>query len=437
VGEVRGSGPDRGARAVEAAKGRLREAGRALSGRPPECSLDSLCDTLELWRDASSRWRGALERDLAAAAGYSPPNVREGLARGLEPFRGDALREVVRRELGRLGSQSGSGAPAASGFELTSLLLAGGIPMPTLLSMLLPLALHSPVLVKTASRDPVTAPLVAASLAEVDAELGRAVEVLSFSAADEGALSAFLDAPCVVANGSDETIAQVSARLAGGASPRRLVTHGHRLSLAVLGPEATRGEVLAQATQGLALDTALWDQLGCLSPVAVFVESPECHGSTERVAAALAEALAGAETRWPRGEIDARAAAAIQSERSKAEMRAAAEREVAVHAGPGTRWTVVLEDDTSFRPAPLHRFLRVHPVPDRKALLSALQPVARHLAAVAVAGFGGGGTRLAHELTHLGASRICRPGRLQSPPLGWNRDGQPLLRPLARLTPSL
>jgi len=430
VGQVEGPGQNRGARTVEAAKLRLREAGRALSGRPLGRSLDSLCDTLEMWRDASSHWRGALERDLSAAAGYSPANVREGLARGLEPFGGEALREVVQRELGRLGSQSGGGAPATSGFELTSLLLAGGIPMPTLLSMLLPLALHSPVLVKTASRDPVTAPLVAASLAEVDAELGRAVEVLSFRAADEGALSAFLDAPCVVANGSDETIAQVSARLAGGASPRRLVTHGHRLSLAVLGPEATQGEALARAAEGLALDTALWDQLGCLSPVAVFVEGPQCRGGAERIAAALAEALATADTRWPRGEIDAWAASAIRSERSEAEMRAAAGREVAVHAGPGTRWTVVLEDDARFRPAPLHRFLRVHPVPDREALLSALQPVARHLAAVAIAGFGTDGAGVTRELRHLGASRVCRPGRLQSPPLGWNRDGQPLLLPL-------
>ena len=117
-------------------------------------------------------------------------------------------------------------------------------------------------------------------------------------------------------------------------------------------------------------------------------------------------------------------------------MRAAAGREVAVYSGRGTRWTVVLEDDARFRSAPLHRFLRVHPVPDREALLSALRPVARHLAAVAIAGFGGGGAGLAHELTRLGASRICRPGRLQSPPLGWNRDGQPLLLPLARLASS-
>lgn len=422
-----------GAEPIEAARQRLRSARRALTERPRERSLDSLCAVLELWRDASSRWRAALEADLPAAAGYSPAGVREGLARGLEYWTGEALREVVRRELGPLEDRDRGAAPAASGFELTSLLLAGSIPMPTLLSALLPLVLHSPVLVKTASRDPVTAPLVAASLTEVDPELGRAIEVVTFSPRDGEAMTAFLEAPCVVANGSDETVGEIASQLARRSPPTRLVIYGHRLSLAVLGPEATRGEALDRATEGLALDTALWDQLGCLSPVAVFVEDPD-RGATERVAAALTRALARAEERWPRGDIDTEVASAIQNQRAEAEMRKAAGREVAVHAGPGTRFTVVLEDDASFRPGPLHRFLRVHPAPDRQTLLTALQPVAHHLAAVAIAGFGREAShRLARELTQLGASRICQPGRLQSPPLAWNRDGQPLLLPLARL----
>ena len=33
----------------------------------------------------------------------------------------------------------------------------------------------------------------------------------------------------------------------------------------------------------------------------------------------------------------------------------------------------------------------------------------------------------------LGASRICRPGEMQCPPLGWRHDGVGSLRPLARL----
>ena len=176
----------------------------------------------------------------------------------------------------------------------------------------------------------------------------------------------------------------------------------------------------------LALDTALWDQLGCLSPVAVYVVDPGAE-SAERVAFALAGALEALEKDLPRGEIETAAAAAITRERAEAEMRGAA-----VHRSEGTQWSVVLEADAEWRPAPLHRFLRVHPVTDPGALFEAIAPLAAHLAAVALEGFGDDDA-LAQTLAIFGASRVCRPGRMQAPPLGWHHDGRPLLLPLARI----
>jgi hypothetical protein len=152
------------------------------------------------------------------------------------------------------------------------------------------------------------------------------------------------------------------------------------------------------------------------------------------VARALAEELAAAQARWPRGPVAPEAAAAIRRERDSAELRAAGGRRVAVYASEDTAWTVVREDSATWREAPLHRFLRVHPCPSREALLGALAPLGPHLAAVALEGFGAETAGLAAELAALGASRICRAGALQTPPLGWHRDGQPLLLPLARLT---
>jgi hypothetical protein len=165
--------------------------------------------------------------------------------------------------------------------------------------------------------------------------------------------------------------------------------------------------------------------------VAIFVVDPEPEGS-DRVARALARELAAAESRWPRGVIDPAAAAAIRQERDAAEMRAASGRHVFVQASPGTAWTVVREDGPDLRPAPLHRFVRVHPVASLDALRPALAPLGPHLAAVALEGFGGATAGLARDLARLGASRICRPGQLQAPALAWRRDGLPLLLPMAR-----
>ncbi len=108
-------------------------------------------------------------------------------------------------------------------------------------------------------------------------------------------------------------------------------------------------------------------------------------------------------------------------------MRAADGGGVAVHASPGTDWTVVTEADARPRPTPLHRFIRVHPVPDGETLARALHPLAPHLAGGAVAGTEPGRKQMEECLLRLGASRICGFGELQTPPLGWRRDGRNVL----------
>lgn len=401
----------------------LRRAGAALRRRPAEATLRSLATLLDRWRDPASPWRAELERALPPATGFAPETLREGLARGLAPWRGEALVEAARRELGR---PDGS---LAEGYETTAVWLAGSIPMPSLLSLVAPLALRSPVLAKTASRDPVTAPLVARSLAEIDPELGRCLCVVTFPGDDAARTDALARAECVVATGSDATVDAVARRVR---APRVLVRHGHRLSAALLGPEASRGEALGRAARGLALDTALWDQLGCLSPVAVWVADPGAEReAVERVAHALADALDAVGRRLPRGAVADRDAAAATQERASAELRAAAGGGVRLRAAPDGSWTVVAEDDPAPRPAPLHRFLRVHPAPGPEPT-RCLAPWSAHLAAVALDGFGARSAEVARALHALGASRVCPPGELQAPPLDWPRDGFPLLASLAR-----
>lgn len=411
---------------VAARLAELRRAGAALRRRPAEATLRSLAAVLDGWREPDSPWRRALERELPPATGFAEETVREGLARGLAPFTGEALLAAAERELRR---PDGS---LAEGHDTTAVLLAGSIPMPTLLSLLAPLALRSPVLAKTASRDPVTAALVARSVAEVDADLGRCVAVVSFPGADAACTDAIAQAGCVVATGSDETVAAVAARVR---APRVLLRHGHRVSAALLGPEATRGEALGRAARGLALDTALWDQLGCLSPVAVWVAADgDEPAAVERVAEALARALEDVGGRLRRGAVEAAAAAALAQERAGAELRAAAGRRVSLRAASDGAWTVVGEDAPEPRVAPLHRFLRVHPAPG-PGPARWLAPWARHLAGVARAGFGAGEPALDAALRKMGASRVCAPGELQSPPLDWPRDGLPWLASLARSSP--
>jgi hypothetical protein len=408
----------------------LREAGRTLRERPARKTLDALAQLLDAWRDPASAWRRALEAELPAATGFSPEVVREGLARGLAGWSGDALRALVLAELGGEAALEGAGRIAVCGFDATSVILAGSIPMPTLLALVAPLALRSPVLAKAAARDLVTPRLVLRSLEAVDAELARALAVVTLPGHDPELVAALLEAECVALVGSDASVEALRARARGA---RRIVARGHRLSLAALGLRASRGRALREAAAGLAQDIALWDQLGCLSPVSVHVVGPD-REAPDRVAEAMAEAMAAAETRWPRGRVDPATAAAIADARDTAELRGAGGRRVAVLASSGTAWTVVREDGAELRPSPLHRFVRVHPAESGERLRAALAPVSRHLAAVAVAGFGPETAGVARALAALGASRVCAPGTCQSPPLAWHHDGEGVLAPFARVS---
>jgi hypothetical protein len=408
---------------------RLRAAGERLKMRPIGEVLDLLGAVLDDWRNPNSSWRRDLEERLPAASGFTAPLVREGLRRAFGDWTSDALRKLAIRELGPIDAPESASDRRISGFETTAVLLAGSIPMPSLLALIAPLAVRSPVLAKAASRDPLTPHLVAQSIAEADAELGRCIRVVNFAATNEECTSALLEADCICATGSDATIAAVQSRVR---PPRRLVVDGHRLSIAAVVPPESADHRIDLAER-LAVDIALWDQLGCLSPIAVFAVDPEPSHATE-LGEALAVALADAETNWPRGSIDASAAHAIAQQRAEAELRRAAGRAVAVHVSDSTAWTVVVEDGTELRPAPLHRFIRVIPVRHLEGLLDAIRPLGPHLAAVAIEGFGAEANQLASALAELGASRVCAPGSLQSPPLDWRHGGRGVLAPLARFS---
>lgn len=401
---------------VEAALARLRDARRRLRERPQRAVQAALADVLDAWSAPGSAWQKELVAALPAPTGFSAPMVAEGLASGLAPYTGRALLDLVRDE----------GEPP-DGFDVTASILAGALPLPAFVAIVAPLALRSPVLVKPSAHDPVTARVIARSLAERDPLLGACVEIADFRRDDAASLDSLCSAPCVTAIGSDEAIDALAARVGSG---RRFLGGGHRFSVALLGPAATRGDALERAARGLARDVALWDQLGCLSAASVSVVDADPRAA-DRVAEALAVALADAEVRWPRGRIEPGVAAAIARERAEAEMRAAAGHAVAVRASRDTAWTVVRESDAALRSGPLHRFVRVHPVADVSAALAALTPHDGKLAAVAIAGFA---ESLAQALSALGVSRVCEPGTLQSPPLAWPRENRAVLRSLSAPT---
>lgn len=436
--------PDEGAERVRAVRGRLMLAGQTLRSIPFEERLTAVARVLDDWTRVDSPWRRELAASLADVTPFSAGTIREGLDSALRAWDPASFVRCAHQELG--GALEG-GTRRLAPFEWTCVLAGGSIPMPTLLSALLPLVVGSPVLLRETSNDPITAPLLARSLANRDERLARSFASLRFPATDAAAFEVALSAPCVVATGSDETIASIAARL----TPRqRFVGYGHRFSIAVVGPGVEHSsDARARIARDIALDVARWDQSGCLSPAVVYFVGLE-PASREALAGEISAALGTLAEAMPRGPVPDHARVEIANQRAEARMRVAA-GEAMLFEGP--EHTVVLENDPRPRPAPLHRFVRVHAVASTDALVEALRPFAGQLSNVALAGFDvadaaqndrapapgslASGFDASEALSTLGVSRFTTPGRLQTPPVDWPHDGLPLFTPLARFANSM
>ena len=369
--------------------------------------IEPLGRVLDALAEPDSPAREDLERDLPAATGLAPSTVRAGLDLAMASWGSTGLRELITNELR-------DDPPALEATPLlTAVVPAGSIPMPTIEAMLAPLVLGSAAILRPASRDAATARAFARLVAKEDTELGDAIAIVDFPREDGAAWDAFLDADAVIASGNDETI-ETLRRM----TPRdtRLVGYGHRFTLGVVACPAAM-----TTARAFARDISLWDQLGCLSPIAVFV-----LGDADGWADALALALEDVGRELPRGAVPISAAAAIHRERAEGEFRGASDGATRVIAGQA--WTVVREADAAWRPAPLHRFVRVVPVESAAHLAEVLRPVRGHIATVAI---------LPEEAALVGdlQARQAAPGTCQAPPLDWHHDGKGTLRPLLGLPP--
>jgi hypothetical protein len=241
----------------------------------------------------------------------------------------------------------------------------------------------------------------------------------------------FAEADCVTATGSDETLAALRPRIPHTA---RVLGYGHRVSFGYITAEALSGFNPKKVIAHAATDMVAWDQLGCLSPHAFYVE----HGggiSAEEFAEKLSEELAQREKVEPRGQLNMEEAASIASKRSFYKVRAASSPDTRLWCSEGsTAWTVVYEADRRFQLSSLHRFIYVKSVTDLDDLLQGIESIRGKVSTVGLAAPEGRAPEIATRLGRWGVTRVCPLGRMQNPPLTWRHDGRPSLGDLIKWT---
>jgi hypothetical protein len=241
--------------------------------------------------------------------------------------------------------------------------------------------------------------------------LRRLVE--THSVLDEGL---YAQADAIVAFGSDATMESLRARARWN---QKFIPHGHALSLLwIEQPDV----ITARQARACAIDVLTYDQLGCLSPQAIYIPPGT---DADALGNQLARAL---EAEWRRlGTKPARPIAVAARIQEARDLAFAQGHRVWLPPRRHLGWTLIHERDPGFRPSPLHGVIYLRRAGAAR-LRSALAGVAGRISTVGLAGKTS--SRWRELFLSLGVSRFCAAGRMQFPPLTWHHDGRPALADL-------
>lgn len=352
---------------------------------------------------------------MPASAGLSAEMVDWALRTSLEPITANTLLALASRA-----HASHRGQPVLP--RLVSVLLAGNVFTAALRPMILPLLVGAPVLCKASSRDHAFPQLFLAALRDMDIEVGAAAGVVSFPGdAVPLARALFARSDVAVVYGSDETVQAMRALLP---ATTRLVEHGHGVSAAYAGASALSSmDIAMAAARALALDTAAYDQRGCLSPHVILARRG-CAVSPSALAALVHDALSELEHSLPRGPVPADVGAAQMQWRGVIAVQGE------LHAGASH--AVAYLDSGALRLGPGWRNLLVQGCDGPEDTATRLGGVGVHLKAVGVACDHAERDALVAALPTPLCPRVCPVGRMQTPPLDGFSEGGDELHDLLR-----
>ena len=367
----------------------------------------ALAEFARRWRDPADPFRRRAE---SLTSPFPFAMTRLSLDALLQSLMPDALWQLIDSE----------GVRDTCGVPCVGHVIAGNTPLLAWTSLLRALIMRSASLVKLPSGDAAEwGRLFLASLVAVSPVLASGIALKQWRGGDTERDREFCEnVDLVLAYGSDHTIAALHALCPSGTP---LLGYGHRVSFGLV----MQGADEDAAACGFATDVLIYDQGGCLSPQTIFVE-----GGWQRAcsfAARLTDALDAVVPEYPLPHRDPRAAGRVREARQLARMEAG----TPLWEDPALRWTVIARLSSAFTLSPTHGVVNVQPLASSEDLPVALAPVRDHLQGCALAtstlappelGVGGRSSGL--------LSYVCRPGRLQAPPLSWPQDGRPVLRSL-------
>jgi hypothetical protein len=380
--------------------------------------------------DRASAEGGAARELLPAVTGYSLATVEDILQHMTNDWRADSLRTLLRSEFGAASSVDEPIRDLHTGRlllmrgpQLAFQIFSGNVPGVAVTSLVRALLVKAASLGKTASGEPVLPIIFMQALAAIAPQFAECIAITYWPGGSESLEAVALHAAdMVVVYGSDETVQFVTQR---SHPDTRLVVHGPKLSIGIVGRSATVADAAAIASA-----TAAYDQQGCVSPHVVYVER---GGNLEpkELARAVADALADLELRQPRRKLSHAEALTIRKARAHAEFRGLAGGDSDVFGSDDTSYTVIYDDDPVLIASCLNRTLYVKPIANVDDVPALLAPHRAVLQSAALAGLSAAGMNdLARALADCGITRITTFNDLPWPRMWWHHDGRGPLQEL-------
>jgi len=393
-----------------------------------------LGEVVGAWRRRDFAPRREMIAAIGAAWGYSEPLLDSSTDALLAPFTDDSMRAFAANFAVNQGEQKQHG-------ELIGMVMPGNLPGAGLHEVILGLLSGKGLILKTSAAEPFFFAAFEQTIRQFDETLGNRMAVFNWDRDSED-MTAALRASCdwLVAFGDDETMQHFEAEAGRNNSGREQTRQfragfGRRFSGAYVGKDGAAEDDARgwrAVIDAFALDISLFEQAGCLSPHHIFVEErKQTVGSSDRkrsvgkaynFAASLASALERIRVNLtPPSRIGLETAAALRRVRESARWRAIGGESVAIWEGERLGWTVIYDEDAIFTPSPGYRTVTVSSVRDADDMARCLAEVNGRLEAFALAGSNQNDVRRC--LTERGASYLCAPGKMQSPPLTWRHGG--------------
>jgi hypothetical protein len=384
-------------------------AGEVLRAASDQRVVTAIARAAAVLADPRTRVGGEVRAMIPVRSGLSDANVERAVSTTLEGLREDRIHAAIAR------AHAAFGGARMVPARLAGFVLAGNVFTAAIRPLAWALALRVPVIVKPSSGDEGLAELFAIALAEADAELGEAIALFRFARA-ESAMLAALSGRCDVLHawGGDHSIAAIRAALPASTA---FVAHGHGLGAVFVPASALATHDDAERIgRAIALDVALYDQRGCLSPHVVLVEPGGAIGAVDFARVLSERSLAEIAQTIPRGALPLAIGAAQVQWRGVG----------ALHGElfEGSTWAVSHEGKHPLRVSPGWRNVAVYDC-DASALGERLAPWGAHLKALGIAAPGERRAALASSLPAPLAPRVSDVGEMQTPDLLASADGEP------------